>query len=170
MSEIHPLFPIKIENSNARVILTPCPGTKGVDLSASLAQIKQAGVAAVLTLMTQDELEENSLSVLGKAIKAKGISWFHLPIADELCPDNRFTEAWESAGPAIHRLLEKGKSIVLHCKSGSERAGLITAQIFLERGEALMPVMEHIQAIRPDAFTLARHREYLAALEQSLKD
>lgn len=169
MSTTHPLFPMHIENCSARIILTPCPGTKGVDLTASLKQIKQAGAAAVLTFMTQEELDKNSLPEIGKAVKAQGMSWFHLPIVDDHCPEAPFLEAWESAGPAVHRLLEQGKTVAVHCKGGSGRTGLISAQILLERGEALAPLMERIRAIRPNAFTHACHREYLAALEENLK-
>lgn len=169
MSATHPLFPLSIENSSARIILTPCPGTKGVDLSMSLAQLKEAGAEAVLTFMTQEELDRNSLSAIGKAIKAQGMSWFHLPIPDDHCPERQFSEVWESAGPAVHRLLERGKSIAVHCKGGSGRTGLITAQILLERGELAVSSMRRIQAIRPNAFSLACHREYLAALAQSLR-
>ena len=169
MPSVHPLFPISIENSAAKIILTPCPGTKGVALKISLKQIKQAGAEAVLTFMTQSELEKNHLSAIGEVVKAQGMSWFHLPIVDDLAPETPFLEAWKSAGPAIHRLLEQGKSIAVHCKGGSGRTGLVAAQILLERGEAIEPLMKRIQFIRPNAYTHACHRDYLITLNQSLK-
>lgn len=169
MPSTHPLFPIHIENSCAELILTPCPGTKGADLNTSLEQLKKAGAAAVLTFMTQSELEKNQLSAIGESVKAQGMVWFHLPIEDDHAPEKVFLDLWKSAGPAVYHLLGQGKSIAMHCKGGSGRTGLIAAQILLERGEKLEPVMQRIQAIRPIAFTHACHRDYLSALDKRLK-
>ncbi|WP_028863483.1 cyclin-dependent kinase inhibitor 3 family protein [Psychromonas aquimarina] len=167
---VHPLFPICIKNSDAEIILTPCPGTKGTDLTTSLAQIKESGAQAVLTFMTQEELDKNELSDIGKSVMEAGMSWFHLPIIDDHAPEAPFLEAWINAGPAVHALLEQGKSIAVHCKGGSGRTGLICAQILLERGEAIVPLMKRIQVVRPNAFTHACHRDYLTALDKSLKE
>jgi hypothetical protein len=161
----HPLFPLSIDNSKAKIILTPCPGTKEADLSTSLVELKEAGAEAVLTFMTQAELDKNNLSNLGISVKGKGMSWFHLPIEDDEAPDAPFLKEWVTAGPAIHRLIEKGKTIAVHCKGGSGRTGLVTAQILLERGEKLETVMSRIKLLRPNAFMHACHRDYLQSLK-----
>lgn len=166
---IHPLFPITVENSTAQIILTPCPGTKNVDLQHSLQQIKAAGAVALLTFMTQGELDKNQLSEMGEAAQSEGLLWFHLPIVDDEAPETPFLEAWKKAGPVVHDLIAQGKSIAVHCKGGSGRTGLISAQILLERGEELAPLMARIQAVRPNAFTHACHRDYLTELASSLK-
>ncbi|MFT6985165.1 MAG: protein-tyrosine phosphatase [Psychromonas sp.] len=165
MSLTHPIFPISIENSSAQIILTPCPATKEVDLKTSLTQLKQAGAEALLTLMTQDELDKNQLSTIGESVQAVGMTWYHLPIIDDHMPEHAFMEAWENAGPAVQALLEQGKSIALHCKGGSGRTGLVAAQILLQRGEAIGPVMARIQAVRPNAFTQTCQRDYLINLK-----
>lgn len=166
---IHPLFPITIENSTASIILTPCPGTKDVDLINSLQQIKDSGAVALLTFMTQGELDKNHLSNIGEVTKAQGLQWFHLPIVDDEAPGKPFLEAWKSVGPIVHDLIKQGKSIAVHCKGGSGRTGLVSAQILVERGENLAPLMARIQATRPNAFMHACHRDYLSELANSLK-
>jgi len=160
----HPLFPLAIKHSTAKIILTPCPGSKGVDLTTSLNEIKAMGTEAVLTLMTEAELDNNGLSSIGASVKAKGMSWFHLPITDDEAPDSDFLNAWETAGPAIHRLIEQGKTIAVHCKGGAGRTGVVAAQILLERGEQIKAVQERIKRLRPNAFTHACHRDYLHSL------
>lgn len=165
---IHPLFPLSIKNSEAKIILTPCPGTKEADLTMSLNELKAAGAEAVLTFMTQAELDKNALSNIGKSVKAQGMSWFHLPIVDDEAPEAPFLNAWETAGPAVHRLIEQGKTIAVHCKGGSGRTGLISAQILLERGESIEPLMKRIKHLRPNAFTHACHRDYLQNLANKL--
>lgn len=165
----HPIFPISIASSSAQLILTPCPATKEVDLQTSLAQLKGAGAEAILTLMTQDELDKNQLSAIGVSVKALGMAWYHLPIRDDHLPEQPFMDAWANAAPAVQRLLDQGKSIAVHCKGGSGRTGLVAAQILLQRGEAIEPLMARIKAVRPNAFTLACQRDYLTNLEQQLK-
>lgn len=159
---------LPIKDSKAKIILTPCPGTKDADLDTSLNEIKATGAEAILTFMTQAELDKNNLSHIGQSIKAKGMSWFHLPIEDDAAPEAPFTEAWKSAGPAVHRLIEKGKTIAVHCKGGTGRTGLIAAQILLERGEEMQSLMKRIQKLRPNAFTHACHRDYLTAIRDAV--
>ena len=166
---IHPLFPISIENSTAQILLTPCPGTKDADLQNSLQQIKASGAAVLLTFMTQSELDKNQLTKIGEAVQSEGLLWFHLPIVDDQAPGNPFLEAWEKAGPIVHDLISQGKTIAVHCKGGSGRTGLISAQILLERGEELAPLMARIQVVRANAFTHECHRDYLTGLANSLK-
>ena len=149
--------------------MTPCPGTKSVSLKSSLVQLKQADASAVLTFMTADELHKNNLSTIGEAVKAQDMRWFHLPIIDDQVPEAAFSAAWETAGPLVHDLLERDVTIAVHCKGGSGRTGLIRAQILLERGEVLEPLIKRIQALRPNAFMHACHREYVAALAENLK-
>jgi len=166
---IHPIFTLTIENSPAKIMLTPCPGTKNVDLINSLQQIKASGAVALLTFMTQGELDKNHLSDLGEVTKAQGLLWFDLPIVDDEAPGKPFLEAWKSAGPIVHDLIEQDKSIAVHCKGGSGRTGLVSAQILVERGESLAPLMARIQTVRPNAFMHLCHRDYLTELANSLK-
>lgn len=164
----HPIYCIGIESSAAKLILTPCPGTQSVSLQSSLKQLSERGAAAVVTLMTSAELRQLSFDDFGQHVKANGMSWFHLPIEDEHCPDSHFMSTWQSAGPAIHRLLEKQKSVVIHCKGGSGRTGMIAAQLLIERGEPLAAVMKHIKKLRPNAFKLAHQQNYIYEVEQAL--
>ena len=162
---LHPIFPLSIENRAAKLILTPCPGTKNISLESALLQLKAYKANAVITLMTTDELKCLSLSQIGNIVKSLGIAWFHLPIKDDHTPDVNFNELWQTAGPAIHRLLENQKSIAIHCKGGSGRTGMVAAQILLERGELLHKVVKKIQVLRPNAFNLAEQREYIESIE-----
>tara|TARA_R110001583_G_scaffold6499_1_gene32786 strand:+ start:4647 stop:5159 length:513 start_codon:yes stop_codon:yes gene_type:complete len=165
---LHSIFPLSIENSNAKLLLTPCPGSKELPLKPALQALKQYGANAVITLMTEKELQALSLNEIGATTKSLGLSWFHLPVTDDQTPDQTFNTLWQTAGPAIHRLLENEKSIAIHCKGGSGRTGLIAAQILLERGEALNKVVKRIQKLRPNAFNLEAQRDYIALIENNL--
>lgn len=164
----HPIFPVSIENSAGKLVLTPCPGTQEVSLPETLESFHHNGIAAVVTLMTTEELAELSVANIGKETKALGMIWFHLPIIDEQTPDAEFIKAWQTAGPAIHRLLEKHKSVAVHCKGGSGRTGMVATQILLERGEPMQEVIQFIRRLRPNAFTLPAQLAYIRSLQQDL--
>jgi len=45
----HPVWFLPVDKAKGQLVLTPCPGTKGVSLDASLQQLKQQGVKAIVT-------------------------------------------------------------------------------------------------------------------------
>jgi len=165
---LHPIFPLRVEYSNAKLLLTPCPGTKDLSLKPALQVLKESGANAVITLMTEKELQALRLNDIGTVVKSLGMSWFYLPICDEQIPNEDFSLLWETAGPAIHRLLENEKSIAIHCKGGTGRTGVVAAQILLERGEALCKVVKKIQVLRPNAFNLTEQGEYIESIAMRL--
>jgi len=65
---------------------------------------------------------------------------------------------------AVHRLLDAGKRIAVHCKGGSGRTGLMAAQILVERGYTKEDALAAVKALRPKALSLAAHQDYLARL------
>ncbi|TEW52619.1 phosphatase domain-containing putative toxin [Psychromonas algicola] len=165
---LHPTFPLRLEQGSAQLILTPCPGTKDISLTSSLKQLKDSGVSAVVTLMTSAELSALSLSDISTITRSLGMQWFHLAIEDDCAPDASFSESWKTAGPAIHELLNRDEHIAVHCKGGSGRTGLVSGQILIERGEELSQVIEKIQKLRPNAFKLEKHIDYIKSVEKNV--
>lgn len=60
---IHPFDILTLDNG-AKLIFTPCPGTKGVSIVDSLKSLKEAGAQAVITMMTMAELTEKQVDTL----------------------------------------------------------------------------------------------------------
>ena len=107
------------------------------DLSADLDVIESWGARLVLTLVEQHELEKLQVPHLGSAVQSRGLEWIHLPIADGSVPPSSFEKAWETHGKEIRALLRDGKDIVVHCKGGLGRAGMIAAHSWLSSGYLL---------------------------------
>lgn len=162
----HPydLLPLNV-NTNAQLIFTPCPGTKGTSIAEALATLQQAGAAAVISLNPMSELEKLQVADLGTEVNANGLQWFHCPIEDDHAPLTDFAAAWQQAGPLVHQLLDAGKTVAIHCKGGSGRTGLMAAQILLERGNSKDTVKSMVQALRPFALTLEPHVHYFNSLK-----
>ena len=59
----HPTWQLNVDAG--ALVLTPCPGTKDADLDTSLAQLKQQGVAAIVTALDESELASKGVAELG---------------------------------------------------------------------------------------------------------
>lgn len=160
----HPADLLPLNPTGAGLLLTPCPGTKGVPAATALDQLRAAGAEAVMTLMPEAELASHGVADLAQLCAQRGLRWFHLPIEDDHAPEQAFAQAWGSQGAEVHRLLDEGRVIAVHCKGGSGRTGLMAAQILLQRGWSKDAATAAVKGLRPHALGLAVHQEYLAGL------
>ncbi|GAL08635.1 predicted protein-tyrosine phosphatase [Photobacterium aphoticum] len=160
MSTTHPFWELPLEEGG-KLLLTPCPGTKEVDLIASLAQLKAAGATAVITALEPTDLPGDGLAELAQACQAQGLKWYHLPIEDDCAPGAVFDAGWAEANKAAQAILDRNEGIAIHCMGGSGRTGLIAARIMLARGCELETTVAQIQALRPGAFTRQAHIDYI---------
>lgn len=87
-----------------------------------------------MSLIEDYEFELLGVPELPEMTGNLGIRWFHLPIVDLDIPDGRFVEEWEVAGKDLRQLLEDGGKIVLHCRGGLGRTGMIAARLLVEFG------------------------------------
>ena len=159
------LSPLALANG-ATLAFHPCPGKDGA-AAADVQVLLASGAAAVVSLVQPEELAMLGVADLGARLQAAGIRWFHLPIEDDHAPDAAFEQAWTSAGPAIHALLDQGELITIHCRGGTGRTGLVAARLLLERGMALSAASAAVKAVRPKALTLPVHVAYLAGLARN---
>ena len=155
-SHSHPLQIAEVRASPAHgwIGITFCPGKHdrfahtGVwerDLGIDLDAIGAWGAKLVLTLVEPAELIALKVPQLGHEIKRRGIDWRHLPIADFSVPGRDFEQQWASHGRDIRELLRNGGDVLVHCKGGLGRAGMIAARLLAELG---MPPDAAIQTVR----------------------
>jgi protein-tyrosine phosphatase len=101
-----------------------------VDLKA----IQAFGAQALVTLMETHELADFQVpsATLARETQACAIEWYHIPITDVWVPDERFEDQWTYSGPRLRSMLRSGKHIVLHCRGGLGRTGMIAARLLVE--------------------------------------
>ena len=160
----HPVWFLPVDNAKGQLVLTPCPGTKGVSLDASLQQLKQQGVKAIVTALSQAELESKGVGLLGEKAQELDIKWFSLPIDDDAVPDEHFATQWQAISSQLHQIIENQDNVMLHCMGGSGRTGLLAAHLLLEYGWNIDTIIEQVQALRPNAFTHADQQHYVQQL------
>ena len=150
----HPLYIDALPVGNGSLGITFCPGKQGHsldggfwarDLDLDMDAVKDWNAAAVVTLIEDHEFKMLSVQPLGKAVKARGIEWHHLPIRDGSVPTPQTMARWRTLSPLLHQTLERGGKVLVHCRGGLGRAGTLAAQILIERGQ---PAPDAIQEVR----------------------
>lgn len=155
----HPFDTLPLENG-ARLIFTPCPGTKAESLTDSLSTLKQAGTTMLLTLMFNEEMERHQVLTLATECKQQGIDWLQLPILDDAAPSKEFELQWDKQKAHILNTINNKGVIAVHCKGGSGRTGLVIGLILLALGWPAGRVINAVQAIRPKALINPKQLDY----------
>ncbi len=158
-SQLHPTWQLDLDTG--ALVLTPCPGTKEATLDASLAQLKEQGVEAIVTALDDHELASKDVAALGEKTRALGMQWFQIEIEDDCAPGADFAAKWQAASPALHQVVDNGGKVAMHCMGGSGRTGLLAAHLLLEKSWDMSKIVQEVQALRPGAFTKPIQVEYI---------
>ena len=86
-------------------------------------------------MMETYELELLRVPDLGERVSRTGLHRWHLPIVDGGVPNVCFEHAWNRAGEDLRRRLLVGEGIVVHCRGGLGRTGIVAARLLVEFGE-----------------------------------
>ena len=131
------------------------------DLYIDCDRLVEWGASSVITLMEQHELKELSVELLPEALAARNIAWRHLPIEDIGVPDEAFVRRWKSECARLHAALSNGERVVLHCKGGLGRTGLVAAMICIERGLDAASAIAHVREVRKGAIETRRQEGFV---------
>ena len=115
------------------------------DLAADLDAVVAWSTAAVVTLMEAAELERYRIPEIGAEVRARFMEWHHLPIRDVDVPDAAFEAAWPQHSARLRSLVAAGNRVLIHCRGGLGRAGMVAARLLVEMGAASA---EAIAAVR----------------------
>jgi ADP-ribosyl-[dinitrogen reductase] hydrolase len=137
------------------------------ELGADLDVIANWNAAAIVTLLEPQELTALQIDALGHETRQRMMEWHHLPIEDGNTPDADFELAWESESARLRGLLRNGANVLVHCKGGLGRAGMIAARLLVEMGVPYAEAMAQIRAARPGAIETRAQERWVARGELS---
>lgn len=169
----HPLEILAVSiPSGAKIGMTLCPGKKQPnavtgpwdrDLEIDMEALEAFGTTLLVTLMEPAELVLAGVPApdLQAAARSRGIAWLHLPIADFQSPDHTFEMAWKDAFASIEKTLESGRNIVLHCRGGRGRSGMIAARLLVEFGMTPDKAIDVVRSANPLAMETATQESYV---------
>ena len=158
----HPLqiAEVRVAPGQGRIGITFCPGKHdrwaitgawARDLALDLDAVATWGARLVLTLVEPAELTALKVPTLGAEVLRRGMDWRHLPIADFSVPTEAFERDWLQQGPAIRGLLRQGHDVLVHCKGGMGRAGMMAARLLVEMGWAPDVAIRTVRRVREGA-------------------
>ena len=157
---------ISFDKGEGGLGLTICPGKRDSykwnrNLQEDLSVIRNWGASTVVTLIEAHEFDLLKVDRLGEEVQKLGMRWIHLPIPDVDVPDQRFEQEWVVAGPEIHGRIRAGEKILIHCRGGLGRTGLVAGLILVERGCAPSDAIQQIRAVRRHAIETPSQEQYV---------
>lgn len=170
-SATHPLEVAELATpSGGSIGVTFCPGKCGPslfghrwerDLDSDLDVIQRWGARVVLTLVEGLELEALKVTGLGEKVRQRGMRWLHLPIVDVSGPSAAFERQWRDELPALLATLRHGGKVLVHCKGGLGRAGMVAAFLLIENGESPKVAIRKVRQVRPGAIETPAQEHYV---------
>jgi protein-tyrosine phosphatase len=140
------------------------------DLAIDLDAVHDWGAAAVVTLLEPEEMKLLKVERLGEEVLSRHIEWFHLPIVDVSIPDARFEKEWRLAGGRLRSLLQRGRDVLVHCRGGLGRAGMIAARLLVELGMEASTAIDNVRAVRPGAIQTRGQEKFVLGISAVRED
>jgi ADP-ribosyl-[dinitrogen reductase] hydrolase len=174
-SVTHPLMiaAVPVGGSLGRIGITFCPGKKQAraatgcwdrDLAIDVKAIAEWGAVVLVSLVEGHELTALKVEHMGEAARANHMDWLHLPIRDVSVPEVAFEDAWQRHGPGLRARLRAGFDVLVHCKGGLGRAGLVASRLLIDIGWAPGDALAAVRAVRPGAVETAEQVRYVLDL------
>lgn len=132
--------------SGGRLGLCRLPGADG-HLACDLVTIVAWRPKLVLSLTEAGEM--GPCSDLGDRLAAAGIGWRHWPIRDFDVPPAGCD--WPILAKTLHGILDGGGALLVHCRGGRGRSGMVALRLLVERGEDLRAALPRLRAVRSGA-------------------
>jgi len=115
-------------------------------LEDEMAAWHSAGVDSVLSLLTKDEEVDLCLANESTVVRAHSMKFLSLPIEDRQVPRSP-TELAKTI-EELEDDLSKGRNVVIHCRQGVGRSGLVGACLMIGKGLDAKTAIERLSAGR----------------------
>jgi protein-tyrosine phosphatase len=113
--------------------LAVAPRPRGGDwLEDEVRSWRSHGVDVVVSLLTSDEAAELDLAQEKELCDANGIQFVAFPIVDRAVPPSG--ESMRELVARLVELMRDGKSIVIHCRQGIGRSGMVALAVLAAEG------------------------------------
>jgi protein-tyrosine phosphatase len=115
-------------------------------LEEDIVDWKRAGIQSILSLLTQEEQVELGLRDEGREVQRQGLEFSSFPIPDVQVPrsEAKLAEALDKVAAS----LSAGKNVLIHCRQGIGRTGLVAACLLVKSGMSPGAAVEAASAAR----------------------
>jgi protein-tyrosine phosphatase len=127
--------------------LAIAPRPRGADwLKDDIAAWQRAGLNTAVSLLTPEEEKHLDLRDEARAVPGLGMMFISFPIPDREVPSSQ-TE-FAALLDKIDRDLTAGRNVILHCRAGIGRSGLVAACLLVMKGVSPEEAVKKVSAAR----------------------
>tara|TARA_Y100000996_G_scaffold373549_1_gene323086 strand:+ start:368 stop:886 length:519 start_codon:yes stop_codon:yes gene_type:complete len=158
-------------NSNkftGKIILTSFPGSDKEGkfneelFLLQLDLFKNNNCSSIVSFVEDKEFEILSgKNYFVKKVYQHQLNWHHLPISDLNAPNNEFKLKWETTKILLKNELLDGKNIILHCRGGKGRAGIVAALLLIDFGMKKEEAIHLVRSRRKGAIETKKQEEFI---------
>lgn len=115
-------------------------------LADDVANWKRMGVDTVVSLLTSDEEQDLQLSEERREAESQGLAFISFPIPDRDVPASEL-----ELGRLLVRMdqkLSSGRGVLVHCRQGIGRSGLVAACLLVKRGASPGAAVDTVSSAR----------------------
>lgn len=145
-----------------RIGICRLPGRSG-DIDGDVAAIRAWAPAVVVSMTEAAEMVRFGAAGLPALLARDGIGWRHFPIIDFGAPEGEVFPIWSALTAELHAALDAGGGVLLHCRAGLGRSGMVALRLLVERGEDAGAALDRIRAARPGAVETGAQAEWAGA-------
>jgi len=115
-------------------------------LADDIADWKRGGIQSILSLLTTEEQLELGLQEEGREVQRQGLEFSSFPIPDLQVPrsEAKLAEALDN----VAGNLKSGKNVLIHCRQGIGRTGLVAACLLVKSGMSPGAAVDAVSAAR----------------------
>ena len=132
---------------------------------------KRGGIDVVLSLLTDEEEQELDLASEAQTVRAHGMTFLSLPIPDRQVPISETELA--AILDRLNAALSSARSVVVHCRQGVGRSGLVAACLLISKGSDPKSAVQRVTAARgvsvPETQEQREWIDHYAAILPTLK-
>jgi protein-tyrosine phosphatase len=127
--------------------LALAPRPRGGDwLEDYIASWSRAGIRTVLSLLTPEEQRDLELRNEPVEVLQHGMQFLSFPIPDRQIP--RSEAKWSEVLETVAADLSAGKNVLVHCRQGIGRTGLVAACLLVKNGMSPGAAVDSVSAAR----------------------
>ena len=124
--------------------ICPLPATR-----AERAAVSAFAPDLVVSLTRRSEMEELGVEDWSDWLRAHHIPWRAFPIEDYGIPPEGAD--WQGLSLAAAEIFENGGTVLIHCRGGLGRSGMVALRLMIEAGEDPDSAFARLRATRPGA-------------------
>lgn len=115
-------------------------------LEQEFTKWQDQNIDTVVSLLTPEEESELSLEEEAADARRHGMQFVSIPVEDRQVPKSE--KAIESAVQKLDATLSGGRNVLIHCRQGIGRSGLLAACLLIHRGSTAEEAMEELSKVR----------------------